>query len=165
MKLTLALIGVVLAWPALTVAESLEVGGSSENRPADTAIALALGLRDGSQVRGKTRLDAFAVAGAYGELSVPLAQIRSIVVELLSAKGETWQQVRLEMNNGDKLTGRPKAAKLDVETVYGTLSVPLADVAKIEFSPALSVPAAPLATRVAFNSARRAVSSPRPRED
>ncbi|MCY2924697.1 MAG: hypothetical protein NT031_04540, partial [Planctomycetota bacterium] len=133
MKLTLALIGVVLAWPALTVAESLD-RGPSENRPADTTIALALGLRDGSQVRGKTRLAAFAVAGAYGELSVPLAQIRSIVVEPLSAKGETWQQVRLEMNNGDKLTGRPKAAKLDVETSYGTLSVPLADVAKIEVS-------------------------------
>ncbi|MEI7837280.1 MAG: LamG domain-containing protein [Planctomycetota bacterium] len=139
MKLTLALIGVVLAWPALTVAESVEAGGPRENRPADAMIALALGLRDGSQVRGKTRLETLAIAGAYGELSVPLAQIRSIVVEPLSAKGETWQQVRLEMNNGDKLTGRPKAAKLDVETAYGTLSVPLADVAKIDFA---AVPAA-----------------------
>ncbi|MCY2928849.1 MAG: LamG domain-containing protein [Planctomycetota bacterium] len=164
MKLTLALIGVVLAWPALTVAESLEVRGPTENRPADTTIApalglrglgyldvdeihvvadttitLALGLRDGSQVRGKTRLETLAIAGAYGELSIPLAQILGVVMEQVSAKGETWQQVRVEMVNGDKLTGRPKATKLDVETPYGTLSVPLADVAKIDFT---AVPAA-----------------------
>ncbi|MCY2930639.1 MAG: LamG domain-containing protein, partial [Planctomycetota bacterium] len=136
MKLTLAIISVVLAWPALTVAESLEDRGSSENRPADATIALALGLRDGSQVRGKTRLEAFAVACSYGTLNVLLADIRTIVVEPLSAKGETWQQVRLEMNNGDKLTGRPKTTKLDVETPYGTLTVPLADTAKIEVSAA-----------------------------
>ena len=126
----------VLMWPALTVA------GPTENRPADTTIALTLGLRDGSQVRGKTKLETLAIAGAFGELSVPLAQIRGIVIESLSAKGETWQQVSLKMNNGDKLTGRPKAAKLDVETPYGTLSVPLADVAQIEFPPIPSVPAA-----------------------
>lgn len=137
MKAALALIGGLLAAVAIAMAGKPAAPTVAPTAgPAGTTAVLVMELRDGTRVKGRLTLETLTISCPYGKLNVRIADIRGIVVERLSAGGETWQQVKLEMRNGDKLTGRPGVNKLDLETAYGRLSVPLTEVVRAEVLPA-----------------------------
>jgi len=97
----------------------------------NTPFLLVLKLSDGTTLRGKTD-SRITLHTRFGKLTVPLRHVRSAAFVDKTSGGETWREARLELHNGDRLRGVSKDTKLVLKTPYGTLTIPLAGISKIE---------------------------------
>ena len=100
------------------------------------ATAVILSLRDGSRYRGELDLAALPLVTPYGKLGVRPRLVRTVTFVEKSGKGEKWLSARLDLRNGDKLHGSISLKTLTLDTPYGRISVPIAEVLSMDVSPA-----------------------------
>lgn len=89
-------------------------------------VELTVELSDGSRIVGRPVRDTLGVTTSYGELSLPLGEIRSLNLRDAGAR------VTLEMRNGDRLDGAVDAAHLELDTLLGRLMLPLSEVDAVQ---------------------------------
>jgi len=100
-----------------------------------------IGVDDGSCIVGNPTVETLTVAsGSVGRIEVPINEIVSIT------RGEGREPATVTLRNGDVLNGTLDAADLELETSYGTLSIPIEHV--VRFSGAARETAAPMPAEI-----------------
>jgi len=90
-------------------------------------LRLSLKLRDGSLIIGTMKDDELPVdSEAIGTIKLPLSRVTNIKF------GDAGKPDTIALNNGDKLKGEIRLAKISVEAVFGRVSVPKAVLAEIQ---------------------------------
>lgn len=87
---------------------------------------LVFDLSDGSRVIGIPSIDRLKVATQYADLEVQLSQVRTVE---FSAENHT---AKLSLQNGDLLNGRLAATEIAAKTIFGPVTVPLAQVRRMQ---------------------------------
>jgi hypothetical protein len=106
---------------ALLLAERPCVAGEEGKRPP--AVRLAIECDDGSHIVGTTKLEALKVTSVLvGKVEAPLKRIRRLE---FSGDRET---VKIVFANGDTLQGALDLPQFELETVFGSVSVPTSHV-------------------------------------
>ncbi len=91
-------------------------------------LRLTIDLADGSRVVGVPNIVSIPVQTAYANLDVALIQVRSITME------KDRELAVFEMKNGDRIKGAMLLKKLDLRTVFGTITVEAWQINKIRVS-------------------------------
>jgi formylglycine-generating enzyme required for sulfatase activity len=80
---------------------------------------------DGTTLKGRLTTDTLAVITKYGDVRVPVAQIKTVRVEKDAAAVRPTQGSVFELHSGDVIVGEPgEPLKLAVVALEGTLEVP-----------------------------------------
>jgi hypothetical protein len=114
--------------PDTTISREARVVSISEgNLQGKNAAPIRISVRliDGSQLIGTPNSTVLPLRSPYGVVDVQLEQVASIVLK------DTTGSVRVEFRKGDILQGNLQNESLSLETLLGTLSVPLAQVRTI----------------------------------
>jgi len=95
---------------------------------AHTARFLLVELRDGSRLKGDSKYPGFSLETPYGRADIPLDLIST------ASFGDDGKTADLALKNGDRVLGQVdlSAAKLELKTSFGVVSVPMKEVARIE---------------------------------
>jgi hypothetical protein len=80
-------------------------------------LRLAVDLVDGSHVIGVPRIKSIPVQTSYAKMDIPLTQIQSIKIE------DDHEIASFELQNGDKLKGVLDLQPLELETIFGKVSI------------------------------------------
>ena len=90
----------------------------AEPEKADpAALRLAIDLVDGSHLIGTPRIVSVPVQSSYATMDIPLKFIATLKL------GEDHQSAAIDLRNGDKLKGTIKLEPLQLETLFGKVSV------------------------------------------
>jgi len=101
----------------LTGLALLATGVAAPEKTEPVTVRLALDLMDGSHIIGTPGIGSVPVQTAYAKMDVPLKFILSLKL------GEDHQAAAIDLQNGDKLKGVIKLEPLQLETVFGKVSV------------------------------------------
>jgi hypothetical protein len=85
--------------------------------PKVAPLRLAIDLVDGSRITGIADITSIPVQMAYARIDIPLAQVVTIVI------GRDRETASLELQNGDRLTAVLLLAPLELEMIFGSVSV------------------------------------------
>jgi hypothetical protein len=111
-----ALLSLLVCIPLLAQAQDAE----KKPAPAETPkLRLVFELSDGSRIVGTPAIDRLKIITPYAGMEVPLAMVRSIEFDRDKHTAKTLLQ------NGDLLNGRIDAANFALDTIFGTVTVPL----------------------------------------
>jgi hypothetical protein len=86
-------------------------------------------LVDGSRIIGTTTHKSLKIDVGFDELTIPLDRIRRV------QQGEKAKTVRVELNNGDMLTGKLIAEPLNLTTIFGPVKLTLDQIISLEVVP------------------------------
>lgn len=94
-------------------------------------------LIDGSLLIGKPDLASFPFGSAFGDISVPLASLDSLDVEKKQDRTDPSNVVDristvLHLKNGDRLTTTPNFAEIGLQTSFGTVNLPIAQIETLQ---------------------------------
>ncbi len=120
----------------------------SSGHASEGGIAASVTLRDSSIVKGDV-VEAEALKGAVAfesEARLPLAMVRT-----MEADGTNGAQV-VTLVNGDKFHFTPTTKALSVASVLGDLSIPLANIRRVDFSARRANPSGSLLFHCTFDS-------------
>lgn len=90
---------------------------------------LRVDLVDGSRIIGTTAAKSLKLDVGFDELVIPLDRVRRV------QQGEKAKTVRVELNNGDILTGKLIAEPLNLTTIFGPVKLTLDQVLSLEIIP------------------------------
>lgn len=90
---------------------------------------LRVELVDGSRVIGTTAHKSLKVDVGFDELTIPLERIRRV------QPGENAKTVRVELNNRDIYTGTLKEEPLKLTTIFGEVTLKMAQIVSLEVVP------------------------------
>ena len=113
-----------LIWLALLLG-AITVQAEVTNSPA---LSLALDLKDGSRLVGAPRDGVLSVMTGFGSVDLPLASLRGI--ELAAGP----ERATCRMRNGDVINGSLQARTIRLATLFGNVSVDLAQVKALQVS-------------------------------
>lgn len=120
-----AVLACLLCVPPFTSAEKRPSEPRSPRASAPEGM-FAVEMKDGTRFTGKPlNTESVPVVADFGKVSLPL----KLITGFEPVKGSN--AVRIHFKNGDTLTGRIAIGNLDMQTRYGTVSVPLAEVARV----------------------------------
>ena len=100
-----------------------------------TPLRLAIDLVDGSHVIGVPGIKSFPVQTQYATIDIPLKQI------LCMKLGNDNETASFELQNGDKLTGVLNLEPMQIETIFGHVSVDVQHVRSISIRDFTPLPA------------------------
>jgi len=90
------------------------------------SVQLTVSLTDGSRLIGGTRLTEFALeSDALGKLKVPVGNVRELKVAKTGAAS-------LVMQNGDKLQAAWRLDKLELQTAFGPVTIPVVHITGVQ---------------------------------
>ncbi|MCA9072600.1 MAG: LamG domain-containing protein [Planctomycetaceae bacterium] len=90
---------------------------------------LRVDLVDGSRVIGTTTHESLKVDVGFDELTIPLERIRRV------QPGDNAKTVRVELNNRDIYTGKLKEEPLKLTTIFGEVTLKMAQIVSLEVVP------------------------------
>ncbi len=90
---------------------------------------LRVDLVDGSRVIGATSNTSLKLDVGFDELTIPLDRLRRV------EQGEKPKTMRVELNNGDILTGKWLGEPLNLETIFGPVKIKTEQVISIDVVP------------------------------
>jgi len=96
---------------------------------------LILGLRDGSRLRGTTRLESIPMDTPHGKFGLSVERIRTIAFAEKPAKGGPRPEARADFRGGDVLHGRILQKTFELDTPYGKTTVPVARIVRMDVWP------------------------------
>jgi hypothetical protein len=108
--------------------ESPSVSSDSTQEPSSlkvTPLSLAIDLVDGSHIIGVPSIKTVSVQTQYATIDIPFKQILSMKI------GDDHETVSFELQNGDKLTGVLNLEPMQLETIFGHVSVDVQHVRSI----------------------------------
>lgn len=91
---------------------------------------LRVDLVDGSRLIGTTAHKSLKVDVGFDELTIPLERIRRV------QPGENPKTVRVELNNRDIYTGKLREEPLQLTTIFGEVTLKMAQIVSLEVVPA-----------------------------
>jgi hypothetical protein len=97
--------------------DSARVAPCQAARAEGTPLRLELDLKDGSRIVGAPRFESVSLQTPYARMDAPLAQIATIRM------GESHETAAVEMRNGDQLNGVMDRKPIEMETVFGKVTV------------------------------------------
>jgi hypothetical protein len=104
----------------------------AEDRPASKprliSIELAIDLVDGSHIIGVPSFKSIPVQTAYAKMNIPLKAIASVEVN------DDHETAHFELRNGDNLKGVFHLGPLEIETLFGKVSLKLEHVVRFDVS-------------------------------
>jgi hypothetical protein len=118
MTQALSLVMLVWALSAVTITQAAQ-------SPEDQPLRLAVDLVDGSHVVGLPSIKLLPIQTAYAAMNIPLKRIRRVKIE------DDHKTAAFELRNGDKLQGILNLKPIQLETVFGVISIRVQDVTSI----------------------------------
>jgi len=103
---------------------------SSAAKPEPIALVviplrLAITLVDGSHIIGVPRIESIPVQTSYAKMDIPLTLVRSIKI------GDDHEGASFELQNGDMIKGILSLKPLELETVFGSITVDVQHIATV----------------------------------
>ena len=89
-------------------------------------LTVILELSDGSRVIGTPVITSVPVQTSYAKMDVPLTQITALKI------GDDHETVTLNLRNGDKLTGVISLKPIEMNTVFGTVTVGIEHIQQLD---------------------------------
>ena len=111
-RLTIGIVVIVVA----ALCRPTWAGAESTNQ-APPQLSLAVDLLDGSHLIGTPGIESVPVRTPYAKINVPLRQIVTLQM------GEDHETAIVDLQNGDKIRGVIDLAPLQLETVFGNVTV------------------------------------------
>ena len=105
--------------PCIAVFTAMMLIGTAwagEDKP-ETQLRLELDLTDGSRIIGTPGIDDLSVQTSYAKMDIPLHQILAIKM------GDDHETAAFDLRNGDKLKGVLTLGPINLETVFGKVSI------------------------------------------
>ncbi len=117
----------IVGWISLTNFAPGVRAQEPEPKAADTK--LRVDLVDGSRIIGTTSNKSLTLNVDFAELTIPLDRIRQL------QKGEKAKTVRVELNNGDIISGQLQAEPLNLTTIFGPVKLSMDQVLSVDVVP------------------------------
>jgi hypothetical protein len=95
----------------------------------EAQMKLRVDLVDGSRVIGVTSNKSLTLNVEFTELTIPLDRIRQVI------KGERAKMVKVELNNGDILSGKLQDEPLNLTTIFGPVKLNMDQVIAVDVVP------------------------------
>lgn len=106
----------VLAVCAVQFFANIVCRGGDDQEPKQI-LRLALDLTDGSHIIGTPSLSFIPVQTSYAKMSIPVTEILNMTMD------DNHETASFELANGDRLTGTFDLGPLELDTVFGKVSV------------------------------------------
>jgi len=91
--------------------------GRAEQEKAELGLYFSLDLVDGSRVIGVPSIKSISVQTSYAKMDIPLRRIAGIRID------DNHETASIDLRNGDKLTGVLTLEPLELDTIFGVISV------------------------------------------
>ncbi len=111
---------------AMCMGPAFVVAGDGNEAVTNRAVRVTLDLSEGSRIVGSPTMTSVLVQSPYAKMDIPLGQIRNIKIE------DDHETAAFEMVNGDRLTGVFDLGPVEIETVFGTVKVGIADIISMQ---------------------------------